>query len=238
MNAIEKLLHLQRLDREIDDIRVEAQIFPDRLNKARQAEEQARKSVETSRTQMENIEKSRQEAATTLDLENQRLKKSAVKLKQLKTAYEFQALNREIENTKRSNGELEETILKKMEEIETLKNGLTELEASWDRLKSELAEIEQETAARSSEFKGVLASKMEEVEKARKEVDKLILARYNFIRGRRYSDAIVAIKDGSCGGCFMHLPHQMFNEILTHREIVSCPACARLLYYVDPTPTS
>ncbi len=234
MNAIEKLLHLQQLDREIDDIRAQAQVFPDRLTQARQEEEQARKNLESSHAQLETLEKEHKDANQTLELENQRLKKSLVRLKQLKTAYEFQALNREVENTKRSNTDLEELILKKMEEMESLKKTSAEQETTWQGLKEALTLIEQETQTKADEFGKVLSAKMDEQKKARQEVDKPILSRYTFIRQRKYADAVVAIRSGSCGGCFMNIPHQMMNEILKSREIVTCPNCSRLLYYMEP----
>ncbi|MFH1017871.1 MAG: C4-type zinc ribbon domain-containing protein [Pseudomonadota bacterium] len=238
MNSIEKLLHVQQLDRELDDIQAQAQIFPDRLTQVRQAEDQARRTLGATRVQLETLEKAHKDASETLDLETQRLKKSQVRIKQLKTAYEFQALNREIENTKRSNTELEELILQRMEELETLRKMLADQEAAWNHVKEELVEVECETKARLAEFESVLSAKREELTKARKDVEKAILSRYMFIRDRKYSDAVVAIRDGSCSGCYMQLPHQMLNEIRRSLEIASCPACSRLIFYVEPAPTA
>src|SRR5580765_2265908 len=104
--TVEKLLELQKIELEIDFIRSDAQVFPDRVAQARNAEKLAREAFEASKTKIEQSQKEVRDQEAIYEQETERLKKSQAKLKQLKTNFEFQALNREIENTKRSNDEM------------------------------------------------------------------------------------------------------------------------------------
>jgi uncharacterized protein len=47
---------------------------------------------------------------------------------------------------------------------------------------------------------------------------------------RRAGVAIVEARNGTCLGCNMQLPPQMFNSLFRTQEIQSCPHCNRLLF--------
>lgn len=230
--SLEKLLSLQALDSEIGEIERAASVFPARLKEAREAEQKARRAAEALRAQLETLEREHRDAAATLELENQRLKKSQGRVKQLKTAYEFQALNREIENTKRSNADLEESILKKLEEIEAVRKTLAAAEEALETVAGQLRVVEEEASAKEAEFKGVLSAKAEAQRAAKAGIDPQLLAKYQFIQ-RRYRDALVQIIGGSCQGCHRAIPPQMHNTMLKTRAIESCPNCRRLMYVAD-----
>ncbi len=46
----------------------------------------------------------------------------------------------------------------------------------------------------------------------------------------RNEPVLVKVKKGVCNGCYMNLPPQFFNELLSDRDIKTCPNCARLIY--------
>jgi predicted nucleic acid-binding Zn-ribbon protein len=61
-------------------------------------------------------------------------------------------------------------------------------------------------------------------------IDKKILERYNYLLENRHGLAIVSLKNGTCGGCFMDLPAEVINRIKQYKDIVFCEMCARILY--------
>jgi len=46
--------------------------------------------------------------------------------------------------------------------------------------------------------------------------------------------AVALAKGGTCQGCRMRLPPQLYNEIQKHLQIHFCPNCQRILYYEGP----
>ena len=54
--------------------------------------------------------------------------------------------------------------------------------------------------------------------------------RYQMLLDRRQGVAVVEARNGTCLGCNMHLPPQLFNSLFTATEVQACPHCNRLLY--------
>ncbi len=228
---IEKLLMIQRIDLEIDEIRHGAKTYPEKLARCESDYNEKKKLLEAAQFQLEGLERERFDLEDSLKLEEQRLKKSKARLNEIKTNYEFQAMRREIESTEHSNKELEDQALKKVEEIEGLKNKIEEYRMQFDSSQKELTQIKDEVALRTSEFDGVIKTKVQEQENLEKEIDRSLLGRYRLIRQRKHRDALVEVIEGACQGCFMNVPPQMTNEILRQGVgIYQCPNCQRLLY--------
>jgi predicted nucleic acid-binding Zn-ribbon protein len=51
------------------------------------------------------------------------------------------------------------------------------------------------------------------------------------IFSRRNGLAVAEAKGGTCQGCRMRLPPQLYNEIQRHSQVHFCPNCQRILYY-------
>jgi predicted nucleic acid-binding Zn-ribbon protein len=72
--------------------------------------------------------------------------------------------------------------------------------------------------------------------KAGKVVPPPILGRYEFIRSRIDHPVIVPVSEGICGGCHIKIPPQSFNELQKGKQILGCPNCQRIVYWVEHAP--
>lgn len=65
---------------------------------------------------------------------------------------------------------------------------------------------------------------------AAKEVEERLLNAYRRIRGNaRNGLAVVGMERGSCGGCFNAIPPQRQLDIASHKKIIVCEHCGRIL---------
>jgi len=63
-------------------------------------------------------------------------------------------------------------------------------------------------------------------------VDGDLRRKYEMIFSRRGGLAVVEIRSGTCQGCRMRVPPQLFNEIQrNHEQVILCPSCQRMLYW-------
>ena len=62
-----------------------------------------------------------------------------------------------------------------------------------------------------------------------------ILKKYNTIR-TRFVNALVVVRRGSCAGCNMNIPPQLYNEMLKTTVLRYCPNCQRLIYVEREAP--
>lgn len=229
-SEIEKLVTLQSMDRELDSIRAGANEAQSKRAAIQFQYEEKKNKLDTAQAELSTLEKEHLNLEDELKLEEQRLRKSRTRLNEIKTNFEYQAMRREIESTERSNRELEDQIISKMEEIEKAKKILEKLQEDFGAVEKELTTAQEEEKVKTAEAEGLLKLKQEERKALEGEVAPALLNRYQSIR-RQIFDALVEIQSGVCQGCFMNIPPQMANEIQRGQSgIFQCPNCQRLLY--------
>ena len=57
-----------------------------------------------------------------------------------------------------------------------------------------------------------------------------VLKRYGAIRMRR-GLAVTTVRNGTCQGCNMNVPPQLFNVLQRGNSIETCPYCHRIVYW-------
>jgi predicted nucleic acid-binding Zn-ribbon protein len=164
------------------------------------------------------------------DLES-KLAKSRIKLSNIKSNKEYTAALKEIEELEKEKGKYEEDVLQMMEEIESMekkylddKNSLVESKRQFERAKEKIQNEIKELDNRSV----VLEKQREELSRA---VDQDLLKRYLFLKERKKGIAIGPVIGGVCQSCHMGMPPQQFIELRRGDSLLTCPSCARLLYW-------
>jgi predicted nucleic acid-binding Zn-ribbon protein len=64
-------------------------------------------------------------------------------------------------------------------------------------------------------------------------VDEDLKTTYSTLIERRDGLAVVNVKNGVCRGCFMSIPPQLFIEATRNRQVILCPSCNRIFYFID-----
>lgn len=231
---IRKLIDLQAIDSQLFNLKKERD--GEKPEKIREIKEdfESEKSIlssleeETKRTQLKKKEKE-------LDLETKEesTRKAQVQLYQLKTNQEYKAKLKEIESLKADTSIIEEDIIKILEESDEKSQKLAEK-------KKLIAEKEKESNLKIKQIEEEikeLDAKIKNLQDKRnilaKKVDPNVLKRYEHLLKNRNGLALVPLKDGSCGGCFMNLPPEMTNKIKQYKEIIQCEMCARMVYLAE-----
>lgn len=134
---------------------------------------------------------------------------------------EFQDLEIQLANKKIKEGKEEIDSLKEQTKITQ-----AELDSKKEELlikKKELQSIEKETEKEEKE----LIKKSEEVAK---NIEPRLLAAYKRIRlNARNGLAVVRVERDACGGCFNKVPPQRQVDIHSHKKIIVCEHCGRVL---------
>lgn len=134
---------------------------------------------------------------------------------------EYQGL--EVEFSEKKIRELGEASAAKKEEIDQLSE---KLEARKKNLEDKKGELD-----------GIIAETKQEEEKLREKAKKLetaieprLLAAFKRIRkAARNGLAVVRIEREACGGCFNRIPPQRRLDIKSHKKIIVCEYCGRIL---------
>ncbi|HDD45223.1 MAG TPA: hypothetical protein ENG63_10265 [Candidatus Desulfofervidus auxilii] len=225
------LIKLQDLDLQIKKINQTLETEPEILSNIKEKLTEAKKELEDAKNILAEKEKVKKDAEWELEDTEARIKKSKQKMMEVKTNKEYQALLVEIEELKKIASEWEEKIIIALDEIEEAKKVVAEKEEKVKELEKRLIEAQKRLEISFTNLKKELLDLRKKREEMVKYIPKEILQRYDFIRQHRNGQAVVAVNDGVCEGCHMHIPPQNYNELLRVDKLMTCPSCQRIIYW-------
>jgi len=226
---LEMLEQLQEIDIQIDVLKTALIGLHGEMNDIAQGLDVAREELAALNAQVAQLEQEKRELESSLAVEQENIQRSETNMKEIKTNKEFQAVGREISAARKQTVELEEQIMLKMGRVEELNNDIAAKSAN-------LAELEQNTAQRVGEKQAEIDALQQDIdagaarrEEITQELSASLIKRYNNLREQRRGQAIAIARDGSCLGCNMNLPPQLYNSLYRSDEMISCPHCQRIL---------
>jgi predicted nucleic acid-binding Zn-ribbon protein len=203
----------------IEGLEIEKEKLDEGLKRAKESLEEARKE----RTLKEG------------ELEAAESKLSGVRksLYEIKTNKEYAAAQKEIAFLKTRSAEIEEDVLRLMEEAEIMaescKQDALRVREDKDKLDREIAEFRSEL----SEVEDQIAIKKDEKLRLSKRISPGFLSRYDRILSSKGDSAIAFVKADCCEGCFARIPPQRVVEIRRNDSLIECEGCGRILIWKE-----
>ncbi len=223
------LEELQAIDCAIDDKKSEQAGYQAGIAELEEGLAVVRSALADEQARQAEFERDKAELEAALLAEQDNIKRSETNMKEIRTNKEFQAVGREIAAARKQVAELEEQILQKTAQLE-------ELQAAIGTRSSELSDLEERADSGRKEQQAVINSLQAAVDAAVssreaiiKELSSPVVRRYNQLRGQRHGRALAEARDGSCTGCNMQLPPQLYNTLFKRDELHFCPHCQRIL---------
>jgi len=234
---IEQLVVLQTVDDEILLLEVEVRQAPLELSEleARLAQLKERQAQVQERIDILKGQQKRLEGE--IEDDGHKIKKSKNKLMAVGNSKEYHAMMREMDSMEKLNRLREEERIAVMEEFTRQDTAMQELAAEIESLMEGYDAKKATLDERVHKAQSRLDSLGKRRNKAGKVVPPPILGRYEFIRSRIEHPVIVSVTEGICGGCHIKIPPQSYNELQKGKQILGCPNCQRLIYWVEHTPT-
>jgi hypothetical protein len=160
-----------------------------------------------------------------------KMKDRRMRVTRIRNDKELGLARREVDLLKDEIAGIETELQQVYEQVETATASLTALDA-------DLARIVTERDAEAEALRDTLTRVSGDIERdrARREsllatVDGDLRRRYEMILSRRGGVAVVPVRDGTCQGCRMRLPPQLFNQIQRNDQVILCPSCQRMLHW-------
>ena len=223
---------LQRIDMELSQLEKNLKEYPEKISTYESEIESIREKLENSKKTRDEHLKNKSRIELDIAQNEDTIKKADKKLFEIKTHKEYEALQRQIAESKRNNADLEDDLLQEMENIEQLEAGISKEE-------EELAAKENDYGAKIADFRGkieelkvIYEPKTEEKTKIASGLDRDLLSTYERVK-KRNGYVLALAKNEVCTGCNMNIPPQLFNEVLTHSRLIQCPNCLKFLYTED-----
>ena len=231
---INRLMDLQVIDRQLQELEQSLSSIAGRVDQLRDENKNYQAEFDRLTEQDKEISATRKKAERELAEGEVRIRNKRMRLTLVRNDKELQALTHEIETLKETNQRLETELLTSMEGADVRTARIKELTEAIAKGRVDLTAAEKEIAAEVEELKGNISKTRKAREKIAENVDPRLLSRYQMIFSRRAGVAVALAKGGTCQGCRMRLPPQLYNEIQKHLQIHFCPNCQRVLYYEQP----
>lgn len=229
---LEKLIELEKVDREIVRLTDEVAALPRRVAAIEEKLADDKAAVEHAKAAIKGNEAGRRKLEAEIQTVQQKIVKYREQSSSVKTNEEYRALMHEVQFAEKEINGSEDKILELMIAMEAEEKSLKTAEAA---MKAEMAEVEKEKAeahTRTAEDEKLLSELGEKQKQLRSGISDSALAHYDRVMRQRKS-AIAEARGQKCMACFVMLRPQTWEEIRTNGQIITCSSCGRILYY-DP----
>lgn len=226
---IESLQKLQTVDLRIRELTEGLTRYPNEIENLKKDLLEKEESINLKENTLSELKMQRDGLESSLSSNQESIKKSEERLFAIKTHKEYEALQKEITDTRKENLEIEDRTISVMAEIEETEATLAEEKENYAALKEQYAGEIAEKKKRIEE----LETSREPAEKEKSEIvskiDPKILPLYEKIF-KRNGRALALAKNEKCTSCNINIPPQLYNEILKRIKLVQCPNCKKILY--------
>jgi len=230
---LNKLIDVQEIDRGILEVTQGLERLPEELKAGEAALEELKAARAARLQELTDLKAQHRDTEMEMAEMEEGIKASRQRLMEIKSNIEYKAMLKEIAFKEDQRDQRETRILELLEQMEAQKGLAAELDEQIEAQEAALAEKRQEVAAQVKTLEADLAGLEEKRKKLRKGVPAPLLKRYEFIRQRRNGTAITPVQEGVCLGCHMNILPQQFIDLQKGVEILQCPHCQRILYWLE-----
>jgi len=229
-DKIKLLKELQAIDQGLKNVRQGREALEKEQATLGSETDRIRAMVENLAAELAKLREERRTLQLALEQEEQNIRRSEGHLPAIKTQKEYVAVLKEIDTAKKLNKDLQDRIQAKDGEIAAITRDREEKEQELADLPAKVSDRLEEIARRLAECESQFGAQVQDRDSLFDQLPVSLRKRYQLLFERRGGLAVVEARNGTCSGCNMHLPPQLFNTLFTIQEIQSCPHCNRLLY--------
>lgn len=226
------LEELQRHDVRLQEYEATLKTLPEKLLSLKGTLDKMEATLTRERASLDETEKFRRDQEFQLKTEEGGISKAKAKAAQVKTGKDYMAAQREMEATRKIVGDREEELVKLIEAIEASKKVIAAHEKDVAELRGHVEAEAKTSNAVIAEISGKAQAERVLRDQVAARVRPDVLKKYSAIRMRR-GLAVVPVTKGTCQGCHMTVPPQLFNLLQRGNSIETCPACNRIIYWIE-----
>jgi uncharacterized protein len=231
-DQLKRLEELQRFDAQIQELTNALKAIPAKLEASKSDFTRVQTLLDNERKQLAESQRYYSDQKGQLQTDESSATGAKHKLSQAKNSKEYVAAQREIEATRDSVQTREQEISKLIEAVQAKEKLLAERADELEVLRKSIDKDAEVAKKKMAEIEGKIAVIKVDRDKIAGGIKPDVLKRYGAIRMRR-GLAITTVRNGTCQGCNMNVPPQLYNVLQRGDTIETCPYCHRIVYWED-----
>lgn len=227
--ALVRLYELQKIDTQLDELVSSRGELPYRVAEMR--DELAAREADLNDMHARIAELETEERKLSSEIADFEVKLERYKSQQfdVKTTREYDAISFQIEDASHRIGRNQDTVARMMVELNNVREDAASFGGELEHVRVEFAENEKalnELLTETAEDEKRLQA---EREKVVADVPSKYLSLYEKIRPAKEGIAVVAVRNGACGGCYHVIPRQLVLELKKSEKNTVCESCGRIV---------
>ena len=232
---LQRLIDLQRLETQIAAARAAIAAHPQRLAEADAQMAAATQVLDEAKNRLKENTEARRALEKDTALYQGRLSKFRDQQSAVKTNKEYQALGHEIETAQRDLGSVEEKVIERMVEADSIAADVKQAEALFAAKRKEIDAQKKQLADELAAVEASLKTATEQRAALLAQIEPRLVSTFEQVARVRKGIAVtLATRDGLCSVCHVRLRPQVFQLVRTNDAIIQCDSCQRILYYIPP----
>ena len=153
-----------------------------------------------------------------------------------KTNKEYAAILTGLNTSKADNSKVENQVLDLMKNIEADETDRTQIQSQIDEQKAKLDELRKDAEIKGAGFESEIEEIQSEWDQVAETIPAETLGFFKRVAETYDGEALASVSKEneridiySCGGCFMRLPAETVNQLMTKDDLIRCSNCTRIL---------
>jgi hypothetical protein len=234
-SLMRSLIHLQQTEMKLREARAKLKNSQKIILRQEHIikQHQAAVAAKTEEIKLTRLQSGKLELA--LKTEEDEIAKLRVALNSAKTNKEYSTILTRLNTDKADKSKLEEQILTLMNQVEADQLECRGAETAMQQDQQRLDEIRSECEEQQAKIQTEIDRLNSNCRQAADEVPSKERDMFTRLADRFEGEVLVEVAKTSrkdehtCGGCYMSIPLERVNALMTKDEIVACPSCGRLL---------
>ncbi len=226
-----RVRELQQVDDRIRELDEEIGRLPKYVSEIERQLESHRKQIEADQAALAENKKGHRSLEGEIATHQQHISRLRGQMNEAKTNEQFRAFQHEIDFHEEAVRKIEDRILDKMVEAETLAQNVKRAEAALrvenEKVQREVSETKARVAKDEQEAAAVRAARAE----LAKALSNQVLRTYEHVRRSRGGRAVARASADRCLACNVVFRPQFSQMLRSNEQVLTCEACGRILYY-------
>ena len=230
--SLDVLRTLHRIHKQLTDLKDRRDRGPRQIRAGEAGTKQRAGDLDKLREELKTMRKTIDQKQLQMKSNEQKIKDLATKLNMAASNREYQILKDQIAADKMANSVLEDEIIEMMEQVDAFQLKIVEAEGVFTATQEKVAASRKSVEAQAGSIEGDIVRLEAELKHWEGELPEGIRETYLRLVGKKGEDALAAVVDGACGGCYQQVPLNVQANIRMLQPSF-CRTCGRLLYVAE-----
>ena len=230
-SELDRLAALQELDRQLTEKQNQLASLTGAVREFETRRDAHRLKIRALEIERDQLETQRRDLEGRVEDESNKIRDSRMRMNRVRNEREQLALQHEVNMAQDATKQFEDVLITVLERLEQLTSELGEAAGQLGVMEKAteegIAERDDETKRLTDE----IAQDRSHRDGIAGALDTGLRSRYEQIFTARNGAAVVEVSGGTCLGCHMQVPPQLFNELQKFRDVRQCPNCHRILFW-------